>query len=150
VIHIVLLFSALLVGMRAAISAILGLKVKTLSWVTFALICVGGLIFGPIVQKYAFGVYWTGWPFGEDFTDNKTAVMALGWLVAVWMLRGREGERRGRWWVVVATVLMFAVYLVPHSMRGSELDHSALPPDNQAEVSSVVNRDPCALKVRLI
>ena len=131
--HIVLLFGALFVGMRAVFSAVLGHKVKTLAWVTFVLIFAGGLIFGPIVQKYAFGAYWTGWPFGGDLTDNKTTVMALGWLVAVWMLRGRDGERRGRWWVAAATVLMFAVYLIPHSMRGSELDYSALPPDSLAK-----------------
>jgi len=27
-------------------------------------------------------------------------------------------------------VLMFVVYLIPHSMRGSELDYSALPADS--------------------
>ncbi len=133
--HIILIFSALFVGMRAMLSALFCLKVKTLAWVTLALVAVGGLIFGPIVQKYAFGAFWTGWPFGGDWTDNKTAVMALGWLVAVWMMRGKEREKSGRWWVVAATVLMFGIYLIPHSMHGSELDYSALPPDSLETLS---------------
>ena len=38
---------------------------------TVALLTVGGLLLGPIVQKYAFDAFWTGWPFGTDLTDNK-------------------------------------------------------------------------------
>jgi len=132
--HIIMMFGALLVGMQTSISAFFGQKIKTKAWVTLGLILVGGLIFGPIVQKYAFGAYWTGWPLGEDWTDNKTAVMALGWIIAVWRMRGRRGEQRGRWWVVAATVVMFVVYLIPHSTRGSELDYSAMPADSLEQV----------------
>ncbi len=135
--HVLMMFAALLVGMQTTLSALFGLSVKKKAWITLGLIAVGGLILGPIVQKYAFGAFWTGWPLGGDWTDNKTAVMTLGWLAAVWMLRGRNGEKRGRWWVVAATVLMFAVYLVPHSMHGSELDYSALPTDSLTGSSQV-------------
>lgn len=128
--HIIMLFGALLVGMQAFLSVFFGLKVKTKAWVTFWLILIGGLIFGPIVQKYAFGAFWTGWPLGEDWTDNKTAVMAIGWIVALWKMRGRKGEKLGRRWVIFATIVMFAVYLIPHSMHGSELDYSAMPTDS--------------------
>ncbi|NQT34026.1 hypothetical protein HQ587_02455 [bacterium] len=128
--HVFIMSLALFVGMQALLSALIGWKIKKQAWITLGLIVVGGLIFGPIVQKYAFGAFWTGWPLGEDLTDNKTAVMAIGWLIAILKLRGEKGERRGRWWVVAATVLMFVVYLIPHSMRGSELDYSALPADS--------------------
>ena len=133
--HIVLIFTALLVAARTSLAAILGHRTRGLAWVTLGLMVVGGLIFGPLVQKFAFGAFWTGWPFGEDLTDNKTAVMALAWLIAVWQLRGEGGERRGRWWAVAAMVVTFAVYLIPHSMRGSELDWSTLP---QEQVGSGV------------
>jgi hypothetical protein len=132
--HILMMFGALLVGMQTSISAFFGLKIKTKAMVTLGMIVVGGLILGPIVQKYAFGAYWTGWPLGGDWTDNKTAVMALGWIIALWMMRGRRGEQRGRWWVVAATVVMFAVYMIPHSTRGSELDYSAMPADSLEQV----------------
>lgn len=140
--HIAIMFGALLVGMQTCISAFFGLKVKKKAWVTLGLIVVGGLILGPIVQKYAFGAFWTGWPFGEDWTDNKTAVMALGWLAATWMLRGADSEKRGRWWAVAATVLMFAVYLIPHSYRGSELDYSAFPTDSRGIETYLQTEEP--------
>ena len=43
----------------------------------FATLGLGGMILGPIVQKYAFGAYWTGIPFGHDLTDAKNLVDAL-------------------------------------------------------------------------
>ncbi|MFH0765681.1 MAG: hypothetical protein V2A61_04600 [Calditrichota bacterium] len=124
--HILFMFASLLTAMRAALGAVFTQRVKPLAWVTMALVIIGGLVFGPIVQKYAFGAYWTGWPFGGDWTDNKTAVMVLAWGVALWKLRGKEGEKRGRWWTVAAMVVMFAMYLIPHSIRGSELDYNKI------------------------
>ena len=44
---------------------------------------IGGMILGPIVQKYAFGEYWTGFPYGGDFTDNKMLIMWLAWAIAM-------------------------------------------------------------------
>ncbi|MDP8241303.1 MAG: hypothetical protein P9X24_19620 [Candidatus Hatepunaea meridiana] len=147
--HVFMMFAALLIGMQATLSALFGLKIKTKAWVTLGLIAVGGLIFGPIVQKYAFGAFWTGWPLGEDWTDNKTAIMALGWIAAVWALRGKDGEKRGRWWVVAATILMFTIYLIPHSMHGSELDYSSLPADSLAKISQVpVSTIPVVLEMQ--
>ncbi len=84
---------------------------------TLGVTVVGGLIFGPIVQKFAFGAYWTGFPLGGDLTDSKTLFVALFWLAAH-LLR-----KKGRWWTVAATALVVAVYLIPHSVLGSELDY---------------------------
>ncbi|MGA7306529.1 MAG: hypothetical protein WBW88_16750, partial [Rhodothermales bacterium] len=82
-------------------------------------------IMGPIVQNYAFGEYWTGFPFGYDLTDNKTLIMWLCWVVAAGVLRfgriKREVIQRGL--VLAAAVVMVAVYLIPHSLRGSEYDY---------------------------
>jgi uncharacterized BrkB/YihY/UPF0761 family membrane protein len=89
-----------------------------------ALLVVGGLVLGPIVQKYAFDAYWTGWPFGTDLTDNKTAAAFLSWLI-VWRYVGRSKQP---WkWVLGAAVVTLAVFLIPHSMFGSQLDYSKLP-----------------------
>jgi hypothetical protein len=88
--------------------------------VTIVLFAIGGLIFGPIVQKYAFGAYWTGWPFGEDLTDNKVLFSVIVWVAAY--LLNRKKERR--WLIIVAALVLFAIYMIPHSMRGSELDYT--------------------------
>ena len=92
----------------------------------------GGLVLGPIVQKYAFGAYWTGFPWGYDLTDNKLLIMWVVWLIAcVWMggkprADGKNSAGLGRFGVILASVVMVGVYLIPHSMQGSELDYDKL------------------------
>ena len=124
--HVVAMFFGMMIGVRAALAAALGRpEARRYAWVAVVLIGLGGLVLGPIVQKYAFGAYWTGWPFGEDLTDNKTLAMWLAWVVAVAVLarRGEPGDRVARWTVVAACLVTIAVYLVPHSLRGSQLDY---------------------------
>lgn len=130
IMHVFFMFLALMVAARAALAAFCGEPTRHHAIASLLFVVVGGLILGPFVQKYAFGAYWTGWPFGEDLTDNKTAVMALAWVIALWRLKGTNGEKIGRWWTVVAMVVMFAVYMIPHSMRGSEIDYTKLSADS--------------------
>jgi hypothetical protein len=124
--HVVTMFAAMMIGVRAALAAALGRpEAKRYAWVALLGITLGGLVLGPIVQRYAFGAYWTGWPFGSDLTDNKTALMWAAWVAAVAVLsRRREpADRVARWTVVAACLVTIAVYLVPHSLRGSQLDY---------------------------
>ncbi len=86
--------------------------------VTIIFLLIGGFILGPIVQKYSFGQFWTGWPFGQDMTDNKV-LFALIALATAWLLRKKS---YGRWLAVFAALVVLAVYLIPHSMNGSELN----------------------------
>lgn len=86
--------------------------------VTIIFLLIGGFILGPIVQKYSFGQFWTGWPLGDDLTDNKT-LFALVAFLAAWFLRNKS---YARWMAIFAALVMLAVYLIPHSMGGSELD----------------------------
>jgi len=89
--------------------------------VAMGLLMIGGLFLGPVVQKFAFGAYWTGWPFGHDLTDNKTLIAFIAWLPAtILALRGRK-----LWGVVVVGwIVMMGIFLIPHSFRGSEMDWS--------------------------
>lgn len=127
--HVLFMFVAMLIGVRAGLGALFDAgSVRRLAWITFAGLTIGGMILGPIVQKYAFGAFWTGFPLGYDLTDNKTLLMWLAWLGALVVVgRGerRERLRYGRWAVAAATVVMLVVYLIPHSLRGSELDYDA-------------------------
>jgi hypothetical protein len=124
--HIAVMFLAMLVGVRAGLGAAVDEPgYGTLTGLTLAGITVGGLILGPVTQEYAFGAYWTGIPFGWDVTDNKTLIMWVGWMVAgLGALRRLRATRR---LVVFAAVLMLATYLVPHSVRGSQLDYTHMP-----------------------
>jgi len=130
--HVFFMFLGLLFSTRAAIEALIsGARTYKLALWTLGFLVIGGLILGPIVQKYAFGAYWTGWPFANgvsfnlflmgDLTDNKTLIMVLAWIVAVFKLRK---EPSNKFWPVFAAVMVMIVYLIPHSMFGSEIDHT--------------------------
>ncbi len=122
--HVFFMFFAMVFSIRTGIEALLKRKaVFSLTQTTLLLLFVGGLVFGPIVQKYAFGAYWTGWPWGHDLTDNKTIIAFIFWLMAWYVLRKRPENRT---WPIIATVVMLATYLIPHSALGSELDFTEL------------------------
>ncbi len=117
--HVLFMFLAMLWSNATGLQAAANIKTyRRNALVTFILLVIGGLILGPIVQKYAFGAYWTGWPFGADLTDNKVLASVIIWIVAI--LLNRKTERR--WMIVMAAVFLFIIYMIPHSMRGSELD----------------------------
>ncbi|UCD17232.1 MAG: hypothetical protein JSV44_12400 [Candidatus Zixiibacteriota bacterium] len=122
ILHVILMFAGMLLSTRAGLGALSKEQrlFRLTAW-TSALIFIGGLIFGPIVQKLAFGEFWTGWPWGHDLTDSKTAFAMIFWLMALWRTR-KSGK--GRYLVVAAAVVTLLVYLIPHSVLGSELDYT--------------------------
>ncbi len=129
--HIAFMFFGVLIGMRAALGALFAPRgMHAHAWITLALMTVGGMVLGPIVQKHAFGAYWTGFPWGYDLTDNKTLIMWLVWIGACVVLGWKRPDGTPRWRarvaVLAAAVVMTVVYLIPHSLRGSELDYSAV------------------------
>ncbi|HSL88613.1 MAG TPA: hypothetical protein VK870_04890 [Ignavibacteriaceae bacterium] len=122
--HIIFIFAAMLLSNRTALECFVekpNLKKYTV-W-TFILLLLGGMILGPIVQKYAFGEYWTGFPFGTDLTDNKTLIAFVGWIVALIAVFKSE---KPKWYILLAAVIMFIIFIIPHSLFGSELDYSTL------------------------
>ncbi len=122
--HIFFMFFGMLWSNRCGLEAMVGgPRRRAMALTTLGLLVVGGLILGPIVQKYAFGAYWTGWPFGEDLTDNKLAVAVLAWVVAAVPRAGKRGLRLA---TVVAALVVFAVYMIPHSLHGSTLDYETM------------------------
>ena len=119
--HVVVMFLTLWLVFRAALGAIFGeIGVRRFIPAIIGLLLFGGFFLGPLVQKYAFDAWWTGWPFGGDWTDNKTLAALIAWLVAWWLCRKRPQLQRTA--VLLATVVMIVVYLIPHSIHGSELD----------------------------
>jgi len=92
---------------------------KLVLW-TVVLLFIGGFILGPAVQKLSFGSLWTGIPFGWDLTDNKTLIALAVWVAA--LVAGRRGKP-ARGWVLAAAVVMLVVFLIPHSVLGSELKY---------------------------
>lgn len=123
--HVLFMFIAMVFSLRTGIT-FFSKEDSTfkLALITTLLFIGGGFILGPIVQKYAFGEYWTGFPFGTDLTDNKTAASLLFWVIALWRLKVNPNQRA---WALLAAIVMFGIYLIPHSMFGSQLDYSQVP-----------------------
>jgi len=119
--HILAMFLSMLVSTRALFEVLRpgAPPARGLVLVSMAFLVVGGLILGPIVQHFAFGAYWTGWPFGHDLTDNKTLIAFLAWLPATALAWRRVSTRVA---VTLGWVVMMGIFLIPHSARGSQLD----------------------------
>ena len=124
--HIFFMFLAMLFSSVTLFEALTATqKVKMYTIITTIILFIGGMIFGPLVQKMAFGEYWTGIPFGWDLTDNKTLFALIGWLIALVAVWKGEIKKR-RWWVVGAAIILLIIFSIPHSMMGSELDYSKM------------------------
>ena len=141
--HISMMFLAVLVGLWAGLEAIFSSEApRRLLWFTLGAITLGGLVLGPFVQKAAFGHYWTGFPWGYDLTDNKTLLMWLAVAAATLVAGARPGRREGlnRLAVLLAVLAMTVVYLIPHSLRGSQLDYSKVKPGADAKDAVITGR----------
>jgi hypothetical protein len=120
ILHILFMMTAILLCVRTGLESLRRQpRLERLVGFTLGAVILGGLVFGPVVQKFAFGDLWTGFPLGTDLTDNKTLLMFVFWSAALFLYR------RSRWWAFAAALLMLIVTLIPHSLAGSELDYES-------------------------
>ncbi len=127
--HILFMFMAMLFSTLTGLMVVFRGKNSYLyAWITVISVGIGGLILGPIVQKFAFDAYWTGWPFGHDLTDNKSVVAFFFWVIALLVMKK---NRENKLWPIVASVVLLIVFLIPHSTLGSEIDFTK---DQKTEV----------------
>jgi hypothetical protein len=118
--HILIMFFAMLLSNLAGITAVAGSdKQRRYGRLALWFLLAGGMVLGPLVQKYAFGDLWTGIPFGWDLTDNKTLIAVVFWIAAVVMNHRRQRPA----YTIIAAVILLLVYSIPHSLFGSELDY---------------------------
>jgi small-conductance mechanosensitive channel len=123
-VHILLIFASMTLALRTGLAALTGGAVRGLAWATIASLVAGAFVLGPLVQWYAFGVWWSGVPFGYDWTDNKVLVELVAWLGAAAVILRARDPRRARTAVLAATLVTLAVYFIPHSVFGSEYDYT--------------------------
>jgi hypothetical protein len=116
--HILIMFLAMLFSNVAGFFALFKVPSVKMLKITMLTIFVGGMIMGPLVQKYAFNELWAGVPYGWDLTDNKTLIAIIAWLIA-W---GFNRKRESRYWTVAAMVVTLVIFSIPHSLFGSQLD----------------------------
>lgn len=118
--HIFAIFASMILAVRTTLEAVIDGNFKWMIMATIISLLIGAFILGPLVQWYAFGVWWSGIPFGYDWTDNKVLVELVFWLLAAFMNRG---DRRSRISIYLAGFVTLLVYFIPHSIFGSEYDY---------------------------
>lgn len=118
--HILLMFGAMLFAIYTLL-LVMTRKEEYRKWliITVGTLFVGGFVLGPLVQHAAFGPWWTGFPYGTDLTDNKTLISFLFFLAALATIKWKYNK----WLVVLAVLMMIAVFTIPHSAYGSEYDY---------------------------
>lgn len=117
--HIFLMFLAMLLSNVTGMYALFKVDYyKLMAVATFVTLLVGGLMLGPLVQKYAFNEWWAGVPFGWDLTDNKTLIAILAWSLALLMIR----NKRSTLWIIAASLVTIIIFSIPHSLYGSQLN----------------------------
>uniref|UniRef100_A0A832I0Y4 Uncharacterized protein n=1 Tax=Eiseniibacteriota bacterium TaxID=2212470 RepID=A0A832I0Y4_UNCEI len=123
--HILFMFGAMLFSTRAGLEAFRARPaLRGITDTALVALFIGGVVLGAIVLKHAFGLWWTGFPFGDDPTDNKTTIALLGWIAAAWAVRRVANPKP---WVIGAAVLMLAVFSIPHSVSVADLTGKARP-----------------------
>ncbi len=122
--HVVVIFAGLLFATASGLAAVDKKRHprRFVLW-TVGLLFAGGFVLGPLVQKFAFGVAWSGFPLGMDLTDNKTLIAFLFWIAA--LIAGRKG-RAARPFVIAASLVTLLIFLIPHSLLGSQYDYSKM------------------------
>lgn len=118
--HILLMFGAMLFAIYTLL-LVMTRKEEYRKWliITVGTLFVGGFVLGPLVQHAAFGPWWAGFPYGTDLTDNKTLISFLFFLAALATIKWKYNK----WVVVLAVLVMIAVFTIPHSAFGSEYDY---------------------------
>ncbi len=128
--HILAMFVGMLLSTRTGLEFFNeGKNIRKLTIWTLTFLFVGGFILGPIMQYLAFGDFWTGIPFGIDLTDNKTLITFVGWVIAYYMY---SKSKKPKYWAAFGAILLILVYLIPHSVLGSELDYNRLDKENKS------------------
>jgi len=90
---------------------------KKIFYFSFTSFILGGFVFGPIVQYYAFDCFWSGFPYGYDLTDNKTLLTLILWFLPIYFIIKNKPIKK---YYNIAYLSLILMYLIPHSLYGSE------------------------------
>ena len=112
--HIFAMFFAMLLSTRTALEGFNNPNglLKYAFW-TVIFLFVGGFVLGFMMNHFAFGEMWGGFPIGNDITDNKTLIAFVGWVLAYFMIKK---DAQPRLFAILAAILMIIVYSIPHSV----------------------------------
>jgi hypothetical protein len=129
--HIVVIFAALFLFILSGYFAYRGLKQRKalvhaprLSLLGAVLFFIASIPLGMVIAYQTYGTPWTGFPVGNDLTDNKSLVILLYWAAAAFFYRGSALRKdpssdvlpaRALPYVYMAGVVVtIALFLIPH------------------------------------
>lgn len=118
--HIILIFIGFFYTFVVFLKVLIKEEIDRDSIIAFWAIVIGGLIFGAIVQKFAFGSFWEGFPVGRDITDNKTLLAVLGWLPTVISIKKKKEYKK--YLAIISFLITLIAFGIPHSLNGSQID----------------------------
>lgn len=114
ILHIIFIFAFELMSLKTGMEFFRKEpKYKKYIYWNLGLAIIGGFILGPLVQYYAFGEYWTGFPFGIDLTDNKMVIAFIAWVAALYAI---YKSKKPGYWVLGAAIITIGIFLIPHSV----------------------------------
>lgn len=135
ILHVLSIFAAFFLSTRAGLEALVAnSNPQNLAVWAVVFLFIGGMLLGPLMQKFSFGAFWTGFPIGKDLTDTKTLVAFVFWMAALLVSR-KKSQKASRRWILAASCVMLVVFLIPHSLLGSEFDYSQL--ENNEKIESL-------------
>jgi hypothetical protein len=112
--HIFAMFYAMMLSTRTAFEIFQEKpKIKALALSTVVFLFIGGFVLGFLMNYYAYNQIWTGVPFGNDITSNKTLIAFAGWGLSYFMIKKDAAPKL---FAVLAALIMFIVYSIPHSV----------------------------------
>jgi len=93
--HVIIIFIALFFYMFAGYLSVRALQhrrsllyIPRVAFLGTATFFVASIPLGMVVAYQTFGVPWTGFPVGDDLTDNKSLVILIYWIVCAVLYRG--------------------------------------------------------------
>ena len=94
--HIFAMFFAMMLSTRTALESADNLKkIEKLAYWTVVFLFIGGFLLGFMMNHFAFGQMWGGFPIGNDITDNKTLIAFIGWVLAYYMIKKKALPKLG-------------------------------------------------------
>jgi len=129
--HIVLMFVALLLFLLCGFLAFRALThrrvvvdIPRLGFLGTVIFFISSFPLGMIVAFQTFGTPWTGFPVGNDLTDNKSLAIVLYWVAASFLYRGSIVKRDPArdllgvkplpYIYLLGVLLAVVMFLIPH------------------------------------
>lgn len=112
VLHHVILYLALLFSLSTGLMAIISPhRPWKLALLTCLLFFLGGICLRAMVAKYSSGIWWSGFPVGDNFFENKMILIFLSWLT---LFSFKIRDEIGKGWFIATSLFTLIMFNIPN------------------------------------